>query len=362
MPYKKGYKAPRRAPRRNYRRKPAARSKQLVTQQRLRIPRPINNRLGRTARINLVSDFQIYCDPKLSVSGAEGVQNNMAIRFCVNSLYPFLESTAHGGAFVKNTNSVLNFEDPAVSYNIDSPNPSAATIARGVYDQGDYAVGRKYEKAYISGAKLSVYHSGVALQNQSTNCQAGLLTLFAHNTDTNPFSTTTANKELKLLTPRKTRRVEPSVTAVQSARKSSLTPNTKMNLGVSIAKLNNITDINDDIENFGFSLGAATDTGATPTAGIPEKKSYISLAYTPALGSAMTGQETQAPPCVLRIRLEQHMVLVSQKSHSQTGGVNWNIAQPYTTNYGYAKSMLMGGFTAAQAIRAHGRGNLHIMN
>jgi hypothetical protein len=362
MPYKKGYKAPRRAPRRNYRRKPASKSRQLVTQQRLRIPRPINNRLGRTARINLVSDFQIYCDPKLSSSDSSGVQNNMAIRFCINSLYPFLESTAHGGAFIKNTNSTLNFEEGAVSYNMDSPNPSAATIARAIYDQGDWSVGRKYEKAYISGAKLSVFHSGVTLQNQSTNCQAGLLTLFAHNTDTNPFSVTTANKELKLLTPRVTRRVEPNVTAVQSARKSNLTPNTKLSLGVSVAKLNNITDINDDLENFGFSLGNPTDVGATPTATIPEKKSYISLAYTPALGSSMTGQEVQAPPCVLRVRLQQHCVLVSQKSHSQTGGVNWNIAQPYTTNYGYAKSMLAGGFAAAQAIRAGRHGNLHIMN
>lgn len=340
---------------RNYKKRLGRKSNALtkVNQQRIRIPRPINNRLGRTARMNLVTDFQIYVDPKLSASDITGVQNSLSMRFCVNSLYPFVTSATHGGPFVKNSNSVLNLENPVTAYNLDSPNPGSATIAQGVYNSGDYSVGRKYERAYISGAKLTVFQSGVSLQNQTTNQQAGLITLFCHNNDTNPFSVTTANKELKLLTPRKTRRVEPNLTTVASARAQNLTPNTKLSMGVSVAKLNNITDINDDIESYGFSLGNVTDTGATPTAGVPSKKSYISLCYTPALASAMTGQETQAPPCVFRIRLEQHIVFVSQKSHSQTAGVNWNLPQPRSTNYGYAKSMLMGGLSAAQAIRGN---------
>lgn len=353
MPARKGYR--RRAPvkrgQNRFRRTAPRGGKQIVNQQRLRIPRPLNNRMGRTARINLVTDFQIYVDPKLSASDVTGVQNSLSMRFCVNSLYPFITSASHGGPFVKNSNSVLNLENPVTSYNLDSPNPGTATIVRGIYDQGDYSVGRKYEQAYISGAKISVFQSGVSLQNQTTNQQAGLITLFASNTDVNPFSVDTKNNDLKLLAPRITRRVEPNLTTTASARAQNLTPNTKLHLGVSVAKLNNITDINDDMENFGFSLGSATDTGPTPTAGVPNKKAYVSVCYTPALTSAMTGQETQAPPAVFRVRLEQHCVLVSQKSHSQTAGVNWNLPQPQTTNYGYAKSMLMGGMAAAQAIR-----------
>lgn len=74
------------------------------------------------------------------------------------------------------------------------------------------------------------------------------------------------------------------------------------------------------------------------------------MCYTPALSASMTGQQTQAPPGVFRVRLEQHVVFVSQKSHSQTGGVNWNLPKAHTTNYGYAKSMLLGGMAAARAI------------
>lgn len=344
---------------RNYKKRRNNTTAKTVVARKLRIPRPINNRLGRTATMNLTRDFLVYVDPKLSADDSTGIQKSMSIRLCVNSVYPFLESTAHGSPFLKTPNAVMNFELPPTPYNLDSPNPAGATIMPGLYEQGDYSVARKYEQAYISGAKVTVFQSAVALQHQAAAQQPGLITLFASNTDVNPFGLDTANKELKLLVPRITRRVEPQVTAVASSRAQTNTKNIKVAMGVSIAKLNHVTNINDDLESFGFSLGQATDTGPANTAGVPLKKSYVDINYIPSLSASMTGNNTQAPSSVFRIRLQQKITFVSQKSHSNVPGVSFNLPRA-KTNYGYAKAMMAGGYAASQFITANRQNRLFI--
>lgn len=307
----------------------------------LKIQRPLTNRQPRSVYMNLIKDYQVYVDPKNDLNSN---QNGIVITFAVNSLYPFLTKSSIGReAIVKNSQAVVNFEESITPYDIDIPNPSGATIMPGMYEQGNYSQGRKYERAYISGAKLTCWTTGVDFPNQNDGQQAGLLTMMAHNTGVSPFGLTSSNRELKLLSPRVTRRVEPIINSNQFVSNTKA-KQTQLSLGVSVKRLNHLTDINDDLENYGFSLGGPTDTGTTSTATIPKERSYISVNYCPALGAAMTGTATQAPPCVMRFRLQQRIVLVEQRSHQQTAGINWNLPKPQSSGFNYGGlAAVMGG-------------------
>jgi len=282
--------------------------------------------------MNLVKDYQIYIDPKNSTNA---VQNGIVITMAVNSLFPFIEDSPSGFHPVqKNDQAKVNFESPIVPYDLGSVNPSTATIVPGVYEQGNYSQGRKYERAYISGAKVTAWTTGVSFPGQDDSNQAGLITMMAHNTRVSPFSINSSNAELKLLSPRVTRRIEPINNSNQFTSNNKA-KQTQLSLGVSVAKLNHITDLNDDLENYGFSLGSATDTGSTPTAGVPNERSYVSINYCPAVKASMTGTNVQAAPCILRLRLNQRITFVEQRSHAQTPGVNWNLPKPKaSSNYG----------------------------
>lgn len=329
------YKKPYRPYKRKYRKRNNPKKKPV--RKLMRIPRSIANRQAGAVSMNLVHDFQVYVDPS---NGSGNVQKGIVITFCANSLYPFLSGSSQT-YLQKTTGAKVNFEDPIEAYNVDAPNPATATIAPGVYNQGEYSQGRKYERAYISGAKLTVWTTTTQFSAQDMNTQAGLLTLMTHNRKVSPFSVDTNNGDLKLLSPRVTRRIEPSTNAQYIP--NSKIKQTQMSVGLSVAKLNHIKDIQDDLENYGFDLDpTGAGTGSTSTANVPLEKSYISLNYMPCLQSSMTGVPTQAPPVVMRMRLQQRITLVEQRSHSQTPGVNWNLPKPFTAGAGITSAFIAG--------------------
>lgn len=322
MPYGKGYK--RRTPvrrRRRVRNTPRKRPASKL----LMIPRPIRNRLGNQVGMNLVTDFQIFIDPRLSAATppTDGLQKSLTIQFCVNSVYPFLQATDQN-FLISDPNQIINFDRSAIAYNRDTPNPSLASIASGVYNEGEYALGRKYEKAIITSAKVTCWATNVSFSSTAVNQQPGLLTLASHNAKVNPFGTSTNNADLNLVANRVTRRIEPGLLGGTINTKSR---QVMLSKSVNIARANALTDIMDNREDFAFSLGGPTDTGTT--AEIPNELNYISLNYTPSLKATMTGSANQAPPIVARVRLQQRIIFFEKRSHSNTAGVNWNDPKPY---------------------------------
>lgn len=289
------------------------------------IPRPIRNRMGNQVGMNLVTDFQIFIDPRLSAATppTDGTQKSLTIQFAVNTLYPFLQSTTQN-FLISDPNQIINFDRPAIAYNRDTPNPSTASVAGGVYNEGEYAIGRKYEQAIITSAKMSVWATNVSFSGTAVNQQPGLLTLASHNAKVNPFGTATNNQDLHLVANRVTKRIEPGLLGGTINTK---TRQVTLSKSVNIATANALTDIMDNREDFAFSLGQTGDTGTT--AEIPAEINYISLNYTPSLKASMTGSANQAPPIVARCRLQQRIIFYEKRSHSTEAGVNWNDPKPY---------------------------------
>jgi hypothetical protein len=165
--------------------------------------------------------------------------------------------------------------------------------------------------------------------------------------------------DLKLVAPRQCKRVNatytlsPSDTGASAVNSSGLARQTTMATNVSIRKMFNVKDLIDNEEDYSFSTGLDSSHGTTPSAGVPEKKAFVSTFITPSLTETITGEKCQAPACLIRVRLKQRVLFTEPRSHSSQSGVDFNLPRPYSTNYGYAKAMLAGGFTAAQAIMAH---------
>jgi len=230
---------------------------------------------------------------------------------------------------------------------------------------GDYAISRKFERAYVSGARVEVFAEPILPASGIEPVQCGLLTVVPHNTLTSPINVSTKQTDLDLVAPRQTRRINAPYQLASgdsgnaSLGTSGLSRQVKINHNVSIKQLHNIQDIRDNLDDFAFSLGTTADTGTQTNFGVPVQKSFVTIAITPALNAVITGTKTQATAFLLKVRLKQRYNFVEPRSHSMKPGVDWNIAQPQT-NYGYAQSMLAGGFAAYNAINQHRRGRLHL--
>lgn len=325
------------------------------------IAKSYNNRLGKVAGMNLISDFQVFLDPKLTAAPGS-LQKAVTIQFAVNTLYPFLQASDQS-FIIKDTAAVVNFDVPAQGYDRDAPNPTTASLAEGIYET-EFSPGRKYEEAMITGASLEVYATPVALADgagtPSSAQQAGLLTVCSHNGKTNPFNVESDNRVLKLIANRKTRRIEPLIIQGVANSKSK---QTVMKMNVSIAKMNGVTDLNDNRDRFGFSLGEAGNTGVTAV--LPAEINYVSINYMPALQANLTGIDIQAVPLVLRIRLKQRCNFYEPRSHSTIPGINWNVAKPFTlpnpqTRFSHATIALMAAAYARS--RRYGGNGRAIMN
>lgn len=299
----------------------------------LKIPRPLNRSLGNQIALNLVRDYQFYINPRSEVGG---LQQACSLRFCVNSVYPHLITSGTLGNWLqKGNNALVNPSDPIVGYSMESPNPGTATIQQGIYNQGDYSMGRRFESAYITNANLSIKaETVVGSSDISEAIQPGLLTLVTHNNIVTPLDASANVDSLKLLSNRVTKRINPLVNQSIAQGKNHYVSLSK---SVNIAREHNVKDLADSKEEFEFSLGDVLDTGATSTAGIPNEKSFVTISYMPAMKAEMLGNPNadpatvvniQPPPIILRVRLRQRMVCYNPRSHSQTSGVNFNLPKP----------------------------------
>lgn len=320
-----------------------------------KIPRPLNFRLGNKAHMTLTQDFTIYMDPKINSSGGTNSQASCGFTLCLNSLYPFQTSTASSSRIV-GTDAIIRMSVPGstsatwpTEYNVESPNPTTAFIMKGVYNQGDYSIGRKFSKALITHAKVEVFAEPIVPMSGVIPVQPGLLTCAQHNNLANPIATTTNAVDLKLLAPRQTKRINavytlsPSDGASAKIASRNNTSNVRINSYVNVAKSYNVSDLLDNQDDFGFSLGLPTDTGTTPTAGEPTNKCYLTTAITPAMTSTLSGETVQAPSSIIRVRLSQKVQFSEPRTHSQTAGVDWNLPKAYAGHFLNAYNFAMGG-------------------
>lgn len=320
-----------------------------------RIPRPLNFRLGNKAHMTLTQDFTLYMDPKINSTATTPVQQTCGFTLCLNSLYPFQTSTASSSRIL-GTDAILRMSVPGApsatwptEYSVESPNPTTAFVMKGVYDQGDYSVGRKFSKAMITHAKVEVLAEPIVPMSGVIPVQPGLLTCAQHNNLANPIAITTSAVDLKLLAPRQTKRLNavytlsPSDGASAKIASRNNTQNLRINSYVNVAKSYNVKDLLDNQDDFGFSLGLPTDTGSTPTAGEPNNKCYLTTALTPSMSSTLSGETVQAPSSIIRLRLTQKVQFSEPRTHSQTAGVDWNLPKVYAGHFLNAYNFAMGG-------------------
>lgn len=302
--------------------------------------------------MDLSQDFTFYMDPKIATT-TPTAQASCGFVMCVNSLYPFQES-ALTTSRVNASGQTLNCQVPGypaatwpVEYNLDSPNPSAAWSMKGVYNQGDYSIGRKFQRAMITGARVETFVEPVVPATGIVPVQPGILTQCTHNTPTLPINIGTTAVDLKLVAPRKCRRVNatytlsPADSGASAINSSGLARQTKLNTNISVKKMYNVADLLDNEEEFGFSTGLDSSTGTTVSAGNPENRCYVSTFITPSLTESITGDKVQAPACLIRIRLKQRILFTKPRSHSQVSGVDWNLPRP--------RPALMGAIHGASA-------------
>ena len=302
---------------------------------KLKINRPVMNALGNQVGMNLIKDYQFFIDPKKTSDTTAGLQKSVVIRFNVNSIYPAQSSGGDDTHFIQRTpNATCNPAETIVPYYTDAPNPGEADHVQGIYNQGDYSIGRKYEHAYITGAKLTVKAEAVCGASAQQPLQPGIISLITHNSPTNPASIDTDVQDLKFILDRKSRRINGATLTTNVGDSTQSLAGTKskyvkLSMGVNIAKQNNLRDIADNKNSFAFSLGSATSTGSTPTATTPAEKNYISFVYTPAMVPEMLGLNVQQPPIIVRFRLQQRLIAYERRSHSQVAGVNYNLPRPF---------------------------------
>jgi len=333
--------------------------------------------------MDIVTDMQFYVDPALMSDGQtppDVEQATAALRLCVNSPFPFINDSvgAGGSSFFVGQGSGVNTpiwnmqvpKDPTATrpneYNLATPTSAlTAFCVQGLTDQGDYSIARKFERAYVSGARVEVFAEPVLPAAGVKPVQPGILSVIPHIKITSPINVSTLQTDLNLIAPRQSRRINPpyQLAAGDSGNASlasgGLSRQVKMNQNVSVAKLHGVTDLRDNLDDFAFTLGTTTDTGTQTNFGVPLEKTFVTIGVTPSLNEVITGTKSQATAFLLKVRLKQRYQFVEPRSHSTKAGVDWNIAQP-KSNYGYAQSMLMGGLAAAQGIRRHQRGRLHV--
>ena len=301
------------------------------------LPKHQNNRMGAQAYMDLEDDFKFYIDPKLSTDTGTP-QQAVNITFNVNSLYPAIDQGA-GGTYKwieKTGNATCNSEQTITPYHLASVNPGTAYVTKGTVEQGAYAVSRKFEHGIITGARMEVWAEPITGSTAVRPSQPGLLSIIPHG-DVSPVDLNTSSELLKVLAPRVTKRVNNLIALPESGTPASAVANVKarqvgLAYNFGIAKMNNIKDIMDNRDDFGFNFNAdavSSETQYNNLAYHPIELQNATVSYIPALSAAMLGGPIATAPILLRVKIKKRLVLYKPIQHSMIPGVNFNLPKPH---------------------------------
>jgi hypothetical protein len=286
--------------------------------------------------MDLVDEFKFYIDPKLSTD-ATPLQQAVNISFNVNSLYPAIDQGA-GGTYKwieKTANATCNSEQTITPYHLASVNPNTAYVSKGTVEQGAYAISRKFEHGIVTGARMEVFAEPVTGSTSIRPSQPGLLSIIPHG-HVSPVDLNTTADLLKVIAPRVTRRVNNLIALPESGTPASAVANMKarqvsLAYNFSIAKMNNIKDIMDNRDDFGFNFNADALTSETQYNNLayhPVELQNATVSYIPALSSSMLGGAVATAPILLRVRIKKRLVFYKPIQHSMIPGVSFNLPKP----------------------------------
>lgn len=276
-----------------------------------RIPRPISYR-HRQAYMKTRETYKFYVQPKLTSTGTDPVvktQHPVLIDIVLNSPYSFSGTTYKSiGA-----DMVVNSEPAIVGY--DGTNGASATVCPGLYedgsrpggDRGNGFAGAKFSNAMIVGAK--VVSNFTPMMNDGVTNQPGYI---AHiRSSANDFGGLTQDnstfENLSKLPFVQWKRVRGPATGIIGGN-STATVQDPLGRSVSIAtnhsvaKWNNVTDLNDSKDKFAWHLNSPDPTGGI----IPSERDHLTWALIPELTKdTLGGNATPAPAGILTLVIDK---------------------------------------------------------
>lgn len=332
-----------------------------------RIPKHANNRIGNQAYMDLEDNFTFYIDPKLSTD-ATPLQQAVNISFNVNSLYPAIDQGA-GGTYKwieKTANATVNSDQTIVPYHLASVNPNTAYVSKGTTEQGAYAISRKFEHGIITGARMEVFAEPITGSTAVRPSQPGLLSIIPHG-HVSPVDVNTTPEILKVIAPRATRRVNNLIALPEAGTPASAVANQKarqvsLAYNFSIAKMNNIKDIMDNRDDFGFNFNADALTSETQFNNLayhPVELQNATISYIPALTANMLGGPIATSPILLRVKIKKRLVFYKPIQHSMIPGVNFNLPKPHPLKSIHAGLGMLGANMGAAAFKAYSQYRRH---
>ena len=331
------------------------------------LPKHANNRMGEQAYMDLEDNFTFYIDPKLSTDTGTP-QQAVNISFNVNSLYPAIDQGA-GGTYKwieKTGNATCNSEQTITPYHLASVNPGTAYVTKGTTEQGAYAVSRKFEHGIVTGARMEVFAEPICGSAGIRPSQPGLLSIIPHG-HVSPVDLNTTAEILKVLAPRVTKRVNNLVALADASAPASAVANQKarqvsLAYNFGIAKMNNVKDIMDNRDDFGFNFNADAITSEGQYANLayhPVELQNATVSYIPALSSNMLGGPIATAPILLRVKIKKRLVLYKPIQHSMIPGVNFNLPKPHPLRSVHAGLGMLGMNMAAAGYKAYSQYRRH---
>jgi hypothetical protein len=295
----------------NYKKRQQAKSKAAFRGKRLaiaRVPRPINYR-HRAAYMKTQETYKFFIDPKITGGSADGTQHPIMIDLVLNSPYTFRTTYLSTG-----TAMIANSEPTIVKY--DGTNGDVATVTPGLYEDASRPggergsttpyVGAKFTTGMVVGAKVQSNFTPV-LATDGASVQPGYIAhIRSSGNDYGGIQQATGNyttlSKLPFVQWKRVRgpaisNIAGSVAAPEIADKlsRSVTLTTKH----SVAKWNNVSDLNDCKDRFSFHLSNPDDPAQT------QELDHLSWILIPELEKATLGKAVQTCAGVLTLTINK---------------------------------------------------------
>lgn len=308
MPYRKAYRKTRR-------RKPRARTRRTrgaFAGKRLaiaRVPRPLTHR-HRAGLMKTLETYKFYIDPKVTSTGDPAVltQHPVMIDMVLNSPFSWKGSTY----LSKGADMIVNAEPVITSY--DGTNADSCTVTPGIYEDssrpgGDRTqtfAGAKYTTGMVVGAQVQTQYTPI--MNSGVQAQPGYI---AHiRSSSNDFGgLTDANANFETLSKIpfvQWKRVRgPAVGLIggnnTAVVQDPLCRSVALKTNHSVAKWNNVSDLNDCKDRFSWRLN--DPMGGTKF--VPEMD-HLTWALIPELTkTTLGGNATPSPAGILTIQIRK---------------------------------------------------------
>lgn len=293
---------------RNYKKKGKAaafRGKRLAI---AKIPRPLTYR-SRAAYMNTRETYKFYIQPKLTTVADVKTQHPVLIDIVLNSPFSFT-----GTSYISmGADAIVNSEPAIVGYT--GSNGASATVCPGLYedtsrpggDRSNSNAGAKFSNAMITGCKVKSNFTPV--MNSGVACQPGYI---AHiRSSSNDFGgLTDANASFETISKLpfcQWKRVRGPATGIIGGNASAtvqdpICRSVNLTTNHSVKKWNNVQDLNDAKDKFGWNLNSPDPTGGI----IPSERDHLTWVLIPELTkTTLGGNATPAPAGVLTITIDK---------------------------------------------------------